>query len=222
VVTINESEILPFSEKDFSFEVLLVHNTRARGFGANHNAAFGLARGDYFCVLNPDVRIPKDPFPRLCAFLSREHRTGCISPLALDAAHHPCDNARQFPTPGRILKRLLPFTRKTGYPSQAGPLSVDWLAGIFLLFPSPVFAGAGGFDERYFLYFEDVDLCLRLKLAGFQLVLDPEVVIIHQARRASHYHPRYLGWHLYSMARFFLSPAYQKMRDQFLTACPLI
>ena len=222
IVTINESEALSFSEKDFPFKVLLIHNAKPKGFGANHNAAFQAARGDYFCVLNPDVRIPQDPFPSLCSSLTQDPQTGVVSPLILDQESNPCDNARLFPTPGRILKRLLPFTKKTAYPLQSGELSVDWLAGIFLFFPSPVFAAAKGFDERYFLYYEDVDLCVRLKLAGFRLVLNPAVFIVHQARRASHYHPRYLRWHLNSMLRFFLSPVYQKMRNQLLVGCPLI
>jgi hypothetical protein len=222
IVTINEPEPLPFSEKDFSFPLLLVRNSRPKGFGANHNDAFRLTGGDFFCVLNPDVRFPRDPFPALCSSLARDSRIGVISPGLVDRTNHPCDNARQFPTPGRILKRLLPFARKTIYPLRSGELSVDWLAAIFLLFPSPVFDMVRGFDEKYFLYYEDVDLCVRLRLMGFHLVLNPAVSIVHQARRASHYHPRYLRWHLKSMVRFFFSPVYQKMRHQLLLAAPLI
>jgi GT2 family glycosyltransferase len=222
IVTINESETLPFSEKDFPFQLFIIHNAKPKGFGANHNAAFQVVQGDFFCVLNPDLRIPQDPFPSLCDSLAHDPLVGVISPLILDPAKNPCDNARLFPTPGRILKRLLPFTKKVIYPLPSDELSVDWLAGIFLLFPSQVFAMVKGFDERYFLYYEDVDLCVRLKLAGFRLVLSPAVFVVHQARRASHYHPRYLRWHLHSMLRFFLSPVYQKMRNQLLVGCPLI
>jgi N-acetylglucosaminyl-diphospho-decaprenol L-rhamnosyltransferase len=65
VVTINVPEVLSFSSSDFKFPLRLVHNSRPRGFGANHNAAFSGSNSPFFCVANPDVRLTSDPFPAL-------------------------------------------------------------------------------------------------------------------------------------------------------------
>jgi hypothetical protein len=82
---------------------------------------------------------------------------------------------------------------------------------MFMLFPACTYQSVGGFDERYFLYYEDVDLCARLRLLGHEIVLCPDATVMHHARRASHRNFRYLRWHLGSMARFFLSPAYRQV-----------
>jgi len=77
------------------------------------------------------------------------------------------------------------------------------------LWPVPVrlrasdYAALGGFDEGFFLYYEDVDLCARLWRGGREVVLCPEVQVVHDARRASRRHLRHMRWHAASMARYF-------------------
>ena len=88
----------------------------------------------------------------------------------------------------------------------------DWVGGMFMLFPSRVFREVGGFDTGYFLYYEDVDLCARLTLRDYRVVLCHEVSVIHVARRTSHANLRYLLWHISSALRFFLSPVYRQLR----------
>ena len=79
------------------------------------------------------------------------------------------------------------------------------LAGMFMLFRSEVFRRLGGFDERYFLYYEDVDLCLRLRQLGYDVLLEPGAEALHDARRASRSSPRHLLWHARSLARFLIT-----------------
>jgi GT2 family glycosyltransferase len=88
----------------------------------------------------------------------------------------------------------------------------DWVAGFFMLFRSGVFERLGGFDERYFLYYEDVELCSRARLAGSKIVWMPGVKVVHDARRHSHRDAKFLYWHLRSIARFFASPVYRAAR----------
>lgn len=88
----------------------------------------------------------------------------------------------------------------------------DWVGGMFMLFRNEVFRAAGGFDARYFLYYEDVDLCARLTLQNLAVVLCPQVKVIHEARRSSHRSLKYAMWHLRSMGRFFLSKQYKAIR----------
>lgn len=204
VVTVNVEEALPFSQADFGFPLKVISNRQPKGFGANHDAAFWAAEGDVFCILNPDIRLEENPFPRLLENL-RDRRCGVIAPLVLGPAGFMEDNARRFPTPLRILGKALGVKRDLAYTIGQDPLSVDWVAGMFMLFPGRVFAELGGFDVRYFLYYEDVDLCYRAKASGYDIILDPRSAVVHEARRESHRNPNYLRWHLGSMLRFFLS-----------------
>ena len=74
-----------------------------------------------------------------------------------------------------------------------------------MLFRSETFRALGGFDERYFLYYEDVDLCRRAARRGLAVVYDPGVELIHDARRASRRNPRLALHHARSIARYFMS-----------------
>ena len=65
ILTLNVKESLPFDPASFAFSIEVIQNTSPRGFAANHNSAFRAARGEYFCVLNPDIRLNADPFPAL-------------------------------------------------------------------------------------------------------------------------------------------------------------
>jgi N-acetylglucosaminyl-diphospho-decaprenol L-rhamnosyltransferase len=212
ILTLNLPEQLPFQPDDFSFLLVILRNSRPQGFGANHNQAFRRATGVFFAVLNPDLRLAENPFPILCASLEGGELVGVIAPGVEEEGQTIADNARRFPTPIRILKRILHRARKSDYPPAGRPIPVDWLAGLFLLFPSRVFAAINGFDERYFLYCEDVDLCARLRLAGYEVLWDPRVSVIHQAQRHSHRRLKHLRWHVVSLIRFFRSEVFAALR----------
>ena len=81
-----------------------------------------------------------------------------------------------------------------------------------MVFPAPVFQQLNGFDERYFLYYEDVDICTRLNLAGYDVKLCSDVVVQHDAQCKSHSDPAYLKLHLKSMMRYFFSPPFVKIQ----------
>ncbi|MFH0933672.1 MAG: glycosyltransferase, partial [Pseudomonadota bacterium] len=98
ILTLNLSEQLPFDPASFPFPVKTVWNESRKGFGQNHNAAFRQAQGRYFCVLNPDVRLQADPFPRLLAEF-RDAGIGVVAPRIVDERGNPEDNARNLPAP---------------------------------------------------------------------------------------------------------------------------
>lgn len=81
-----------------------------------------------------------------------------------------------------------------------------------MLFPKEVFQEMSGFDTRYFLYYEDVDLCARLALKGYRVALCQNVSVIHDAQRASRNSFFHFKLHLTSLLRFFLSPVYRQLR----------
>lgn len=213
ILTINVEEPLLFDICEYEFPVRLIKNTSAKGFGENHNAAFYLATGKFFCVLNPDIRLTEDPFPILIKYM-QECQAGLIAPRVVNNDRVQEDSARNFPSPSEIMQKL--FGGKSAFHiDTAGPItSPDWVAGMFMLFPHEVFQKIGGFDERYFLYYEDVDLCARLTLANYRIFLCSTVSVVHDARRSSHKNLRYMRLHLTSMLRFFFSSVYRKLQQR--------
>lgn len=181
----------------------LIYNSKPLGFGHNHNNAFALASGDLFCVLNPDIRFPDNPFPLLRDALCSA-AVGVVAPAILSPAGRIEDSARTFPTPWSLLRRCT--GRDAGrysYRLDEKPIAADWVAGMFMLFQSARFRSSGGFDQGYYLYCEDIDLCARLWRAGHRVLLCPQAAVIHDARRESRRNLRFMRWHFESYARFF-------------------
>lgn len=200
-LTLNIPEDDPLEAASLRYPLRVIRNARPRGFGANHNAAFRLAGTGSFCVLNPDVRLMADPFPALLAELG-DARAGAVAPIIVDPRGRVEATARRFPTPLSILAKGL-FGAPLEYDIGREALPVDWVSGTFMLFSAGPFGEVGGFDERYHLYYEDVDLCARLHREGYAVRLLPAVQAVHAARRDSHRKLAYLRWHLASMLRYF-------------------
>mgnify|MGYP001554480320 FL=1 len=207
VLTLNVPEAIPCVPEDFAFSLQIMRNSQPLGFGANHNRAFSQAQGGIFCVLNPDIRITQNPFPDLLKACADPH-TGLAAPAIYSPSGQLEDSARKFPTPWRIAHRVLTRRRTRDYAAPTTVLHPDWVAGMFLLLRTTVYRQLGGFDERYFLYYEDVDLCARARLAGLEIVQLALPGVIHNAQRASHRDPKYLRWHVGSMLKFFTSAAF--------------
>ncbi len=202
VLTINKPEVLP--DLAWPFPVAVVHNAAPRGFAANHNAAAATVDADIFCVVNPDVRLTADPFAPLVALLEAPD-VGVAAPVVVGSRGEVQDSRRRLPTPLRALRRLIARPRAADEP-------VDWVAGMFMAFRTATFRAVGGFDPAYHLYYEDCDLCCRLRIAGLRVAVAPEAVVIHDGQRTSRRRPRYFFWHAQSALRFFRSPAYRTLR----------
>lgn len=217
VLTCNLPERLPFETGVFPYTVHTIENSRPKGFAANHNAAFRscVARGmvaKVFCVVNPDVRLAAPTLARLHEQLNK-YGLGLIAPVVKNKGLAIEDSARRIPTPLRIMQKVLRRKRKADYEiSTAKVIYPEWIAGMFMAVRWELYSQIGGFDERYFLYYEDVDLCCRLRLAGHRLGVDGGIYIVHDARRSSHKKLKYLRWHIISMIRFFLSPTFFRCR----------
>lgn len=189
----------------------IIRNKKPRGFARNHNQAFQLTAGKYFCVLNPDVLFEQEVFLPLIKRLENR-QADIIAPLIVDSSAAPQDSFRAFPTPLELLRRRLPGYRFMP-PSMdnASLVRPDWVAGIFLLMRSKTYHEIKGFDEKYRLYFEDVDFCARARLAGLKLIVDTNIRVRHDAHRASRKKFIYLLWHIQSAVRFFSSPVYKEI-----------
>jgi len=204
VLTLNIPEEIPFIPDPLQTKVVLIRNDQPKGFASNHNSAFSHCKTAYFCVLNPDARLPDNPFPRLLQALA-EQQAVMAAPVVSNSFGKLEDSVRTFPTPLSILLKLLGISKGTfQFAKGDKPFYPHWVAGMFMLFESNAFEKLHGFDESFFLYYEDVDICARIWKQGSKLVVCPEAVVIHDAQRDSHRKMKYLYWHISSMICFFI------------------
>lgn len=186
-----------------STKTVIIQNENPKGFGANHNAAFLRSHADWFCVINPDVELNDNPFPALLMAL-RCSDAALIAPLVLNSLGQLEDSFRCFP---KIRKLVLKFfsINHTQYPVDYYKdfCSVDWVAGMFMLFWADSFQNVGGFDERFFLYYEDADICTRLWKSSYPVMICTKAKVVHDAQRTSHRNFQYMKWHISSMVLYF-------------------
>src|SRR5690606_35775888 len=97
-------------------------------------------------------------------------------------------------------------------PRTEGSNRVDWIAGMCMMFDRHSFARVDGFDERYHMYCEDVDICLRLQQRALHVRWVDQTQVIHDAQRQSHRDRQYLRWHLKSIFRLMSSCTYWRYR----------
>jgi len=205
VLTVNIPEAgRNWSSADFPFELEVTRNSIPKGFGENHNAALARARSDLFCVLNPDIRFTADPFPPLAALLMNS-KIGVVAPAVTAPDLTPEDHARDFPSIFSLAAKAFGVRPHSRAPAGRVVFYPDWVAGMFMLFRTETLRAVHGFDERYFLYYEDVDLCARLRKADYEVAVCSDASVIHAARRESRKNLRYAKWHLRSALRFFAS-----------------
>jgi N-acetylglucosaminyl-diphospho-decaprenol L-rhamnosyltransferase len=186
-------------------------NPTPKGLAANHNQAFQHAVGEYFCMLNPDVIFVENVFPQLISDL-HAGKGEIVAPLIVDRAGRIQDSFRPLPTPLDLLKRFIRSDNDPIPTPETDFVYPDWIAGILLCMRRSTFEQLGGMDERYYLYFEDVDFCSRVRLSNLKPVLDTKVRVIHEASRLSRMNFRYFLMHMRSAGSFFLSRTYWNTR----------
>lgn len=210
LLTLNIPESPDTRRDKFPFPLTVIRNEVPRGFAANHNSAFRSVQTPYFCVINPDVRLRSNPFPVLSSVLE-DSRVGVVAPLVRNSSGTIENSARKFPTPKILFRKALGLKSEPEPYDGAKPLDPDWVGGMFMLLRSDLYRTLGGFDEGYFLYYEDIHLCARLRVAGMRVVLEPRVEIIHDGQRASHRNLRHAWWHARSILRFICSEPYREL-----------
>lgn len=174
-------------------ERVTIVETRANlGYGKGNNEAAKLARGEYLLIINPDNTLPPDGVESMLAYLRDHPDTGVVGPALVypDGTVRP--SARPFPTPADLFrKRLNPagwhaaFELKRRQEQTKDAIDVDWMVGACLLMKTSLYRSLGGFDERFFLFFEDIDLCRRIRAAGKRVVYLPRISVLDRKGRLS-------------------------------------
>ena len=195
--------------------VRLVENDRPRGFGANVNAGVRVTTSELVSSVNPDAVPGERAVAMLSTFLESHPRAGVAGPRMLYPDGRVQPSRRRFPTVGGTLLRRTPLRRLVDpYKVQrrhyhlgdqpTEPVEADWMLGGFLMLRRAMLDELGGFDEGFYLYGEDIDLCYRAARAGWERWYVPEAVVVHehQAVTDQRFLTRRTLWHWHGILRF--------------------
>ncbi|HEX6290520.1 MAG TPA: glycosyltransferase family 2 protein [Herpetosiphonaceae bacterium] len=160
----------------------LIRNPHNTGFATACNLGLRASQGRYLALLNPDTLLHDDALSALVRWLDDHRQIGAAGPQLLQPDGQPQPYSYgSAPTPGYLIRRVWSHLRG-GYLHQwAGtqPQPVDWVAGTCMVVRRDAYEAVGGLDERFFLYFEDVDWGWRLRRAGWPVIFLPAVTITH-------------------------------------------
>lgn len=189
----------------------MIRNLHNVGFARACNQGIEASTGGIVVLINPDTVVEGDFFARVETFLEENPRAGVIGPRVIDGAGRLQLSARREISMfsglvGRtsLLTRLFPKSSfvKNQFPTVtaiAGPTPVDWVSGACMILRRETLKEVGGLDERFFMYFEDADLCRRIREAGWSVYYLPEVEVVHQTGASSRSKPQAI-WLLHKSA----------------------
>lgn len=205
-----------FVREHFPQVRLLAERVR-RGFSANNNLAIRRSQGRYILLLNPDTEAAPTALEQLVHFMDTHPEVGVCGPQLRfpDGSVQP--SCRAFPTWRSVLVRRTPlrcFLKNSAFNRQHLMLDldhtltqeVDWMLGACLMIRRETLDEIGLLDERYFLYIEDIDFCLRAHRRGWKVYYRPEAVVIHHHLAVSDrkLFSKYSYYHFMSMFYYFL------------------
>ena len=200
-------------EKEFHW-VRLVRNRGNLGYASACNQGIGVTSEPYVFILNSDVEFPGNGLEEILDFMDEHPEVGALGPLVLNPDGSRQMSCRRFPS---LLESVVhgflgelwpdnPLTRRyqlKDLPTDR-PREVDWVSGAAMLLRREAVEKVGGFDERYFMYVEDVDLCWRLRHAGYRVYFHPGFRVVHKVGRSSSQQSLRMLWeHHRSMLVFF-------------------
>ncbi len=176
--------------------VTVIANATNAGFARANNQGWERTSGKYVFFLNPDTEFINDPFPALVQYASTHPKAGCIGPELLnsDRTHQP--SVRRFPRLAdqffvllklRMLYKIIPPLKRymADVPmTDKEPKIVEQLMGAALFIPRGVLLAGNTFDEGYWIWFEEVDLCSRIQQSGKDIVYLPTAQIIHHGGKS--------------------------------------
>ena len=161
-----------------------------KGFGSAANRGVAGCRSEHIVLLNADTRLTPGSLQVLNTYLGSHPRAGAIGPRILNPDGRPQTSCFHFPTPIHVflyisgLYQLIPHLplvkeRSLQRMGSESARAVPWILGAAIAFRREMFEALAGFDEAFFLYFEEVDLCYRLYLQGQEVHFVPQAEIIH-------------------------------------------
>ena len=191
-------------------EIEYILNDKNIGFGKAHNLVLNKINSDFHLILNPDVIFNKDVLPKLILKLNSQKKTSFISPKVLYPNKRLQYVCRKHPTFFDLLNRKLKISKNRIFENEYRNLNYnksfypEFIHGCFMLFKTKDFIDLKGFDERYFLYMEDADICKKIDNLGNNKLYFPEVEVIHVLKKGSSKSINLFFKHTYSAIKYFL------------------
>jgi N-acetylglucosaminyl-diphospho-decaprenol L-rhamnosyltransferase len=209
--------------------VQLIRNPDNRGFARAANQGIAATDAPLLLLLNPDAEVVGGSLPALVKVARERPRAGAVGALVRNPDGSVQPSARRVPRLGEALGhaflgpiwRRNPWTRSytmAGW-DRSSEREVEWVSGSAMLLRREALDEVGTFDEGYFMYVEDVDLCTRLRRAGWEVLFSPELEVVHQIGVSTHGQRgpmafahsdsiyRYFAKHRATGARVLLKPA---------------
>lgn len=177
-------------------EVKFIDSGYNAGFAAANNLAFQEAQGRFILLINPDSVMRPEAVAAAIKYMAGHPRCGIVGGLLVDEEGHAHPSARKFPSALTKLITLSGLAERFSSSRFFGagdfrwfdhksPLAVDWVPGAFTCVRRSMIEEVGFFDERFFLYYEETDLCLRAKRHGWDTFFIPDSVIEHEGGASS-------------------------------------
>jgi N-acetylglucosaminyl-diphospho-decaprenol L-rhamnosyltransferase len=194
-------------------EILLLENPDNRGLSAAWNQGIRATSAPFVLVLNPDAEIWSGPLAGLVKVAQDRPTVGAVGPVIRNADGTMYESGRAFPGIGRALGHAFigpfapanPFTRayrQSGW-DRTAEREVDWVSGACILLRRRALEEVGLFDEGFFLYGEELDMCTRLRRAGWTVLFSPEVEVLHEGAVSTGRSRRMHRMHSRSIYRYF-------------------
>ena len=191
------------------------HQASNEGFGKAHNIAIRRAHAEgarYHVIINPDVRFDETVLDTLTVYMEEHAEVGLVSPLVYYPDGRPQRLCKLLPRPWDVLLRRFSFSQwvrdkinkryEMHWLDYSRPVEVPYLSGCFMFIRMDVLVRVGGFDERYFMYVEDIDLSRRIGQIS-KTVCHPDAKITHVHSRGSYHDAKLLCHHISSMVKYF-------------------
>lgn len=188
-------------------DVKLIRNRENVGYTRGNNQGLAVSSGRYVLLLNSDTLVKPQALTQLVEFMERNSTVGAVSPRLLLPNGEP--QAFAFggdPSIGYLIKRgvyrlLLQRPLHDWHTTQIQ--TVDWVSGACLLVRREVIDQVGGLDEHIFMYFEDADWCRRIRLAGWQVMFNPHIAIVHLGGQSLKQNPAARRGYYHSLAYYY-------------------
>ena len=209
LLTINIKENIDELKKFKNLPIEFIINKNPKGFGENHNYAHAFSNCDYFMIINPDVKLHHLKFEVLIRYFNTK-KVDLLAPMAVNNYNIIQDNARVYPSLYTPFLRKIGFFKNNIYDIYNDFVKVDWVSGMFMMIKSETFKDMNGFDEKFYMYYEDVDLCRRIRLNGGEILRINTEKIYHVGQHQSHKSLKFLSMHLKSMIYYHYKYFFKK------------
>lgn len=182
--------------KNLYNNLIIINNEESLGYSKNNNIGIDISKGKYIAVLNPDTYLHNNVFFTLINYLDSDEKIAICGPKILNYDGSLQYTCRKFPSLISTILFRTPirfFIKNNNYRkshlmmdfSHEESLKVDWMLGACLLFKKSFINEIGLFDENFFLYCEDIDLCFRTKKIGLECHYVPQAILYHEHQAES-------------------------------------